>query len=83
MHPVKTNTLWVYTSQNWFDAEIMEKISDRDTLFKELKKSCLHVDNDNYKEVRNVVQKLIRTKKKAYIKRKLRTLGSLNNYGIA
>ena len=83
LHTVKTNTLRGYTSQNWFDAEITEKISDTDTLFKELKKSCLHVDNDNYKEMRNVVQKLIHTKKKAYAERKLRTLGSLKNYGIA
>ena len=38
------------TSQNWFDAEIMEKISDRDKLYKKFKKSCLHLDKDNYKE---------------------------------
>ena len=59
------------TSQNWFDAEIMEKISERDKLFKKFKKSRLHVDKDNYKEVRNEVQKLIRTKKKAYFESKL------------
>ena len=59
------------TSQNWFDAEIMEKISDRDKLFKKFKKSRLHVDKDNYKEARNEVQKLIRTKKKAYFESKL------------
>ena len=53
------------TLQNWFDAEIMEKISDRDKLFKKFKKSRLHVDKDNYKEARNEVQKLIHTKKKA------------------
>ena len=58
-------------SQNWFDAEIMEKISDRDKLFKTFKKSRLHVDKDNYKEARNEVQKLIRTKKKAYFESKL------------
>ena len=38
------------TSQNWFDAEIIEKISDRDKLYKKFKKSCLHLDKDNYKE---------------------------------
>ena len=59
------------TSQNWFDAEIMEKISDRDKLFKKFKKSRLHVDKDNYKEARNEVQKLISTKKKAYSESKL------------
>ena len=55
------------TSQNWFDAEIMEKISDRDKLFKKFKKSRLHVDKDNYKEARNEVQKLIHTKKKSLL----------------
>ena len=50
------------TLQNWFDAEIMEKISDKDKLLKKFKKSRLHVDKGNYKEARNEVQKLIRTK---------------------
>ena len=59
------------TSQNWFDAEIMEKINDRDKLFKKCKKSRLRADKDNYKEARNEVQKLIRTKKKAYFESKL------------
>ena len=49
----------------------MEKISDRDKLFKKLKNSRLHVDKDNYKEARNEVQKLIRTKNKAYFESKL------------
>ena len=31
----------------------------------------LHIDQDNYKEVTNGVQKLIRTKKKAYFESKL------------
>ena len=43
----------------------MEK---RDKIFK---KCCLHVDIDNYQEARNEVQKLIRTKKKAYFENKL------------
>ena len=38
---------------------------------KKFKKSCEHVDKDNYKEARNEVQKLIRTRKKAYFERKL------------
>ena len=58
-------------TQNLFDAEIMEKISDRDKFFKKFKNSRLHVDKDNYKEARNEVQKLIRTKKKAYFETKL------------
>ena len=32
---------------------------------------CLHVHKDNYKEVKNEVQKLICTKKKAYFESKL------------
>ena len=59
------------TSQDWFDAEIMEKISDRDKLFKKFKNSLLHVDKDNHKKARNEVQKLIRTKTKAYFESKL------------
>ena len=71
LHPVKTNPL-KGTLQNWFDVEIMEKISDRDKLFKKFsKKSHLHVDKDNYKEARNEVQKLIHTKKKICFESKL------------
>ena len=56
------------TSEDWFDDEIMEKINERDKGFK---KSRLYVDEDNYKELRNELQKLIRTKKKAYFESKL------------
>ena len=50
----------------------MEKISERDKLFKKFKNSCLHVDKDKEcKEAKNEVQKLICTKKKAYFGRKL------------
>ena len=59
------------TSQDWFDVQIIEKINERDNLFKKFKKSPLHVDKDNNKEARNEVQKLIRTKKKAYFESKL------------
>ena len=38
---------------------------------KKFKKSRLHVDKNNYKEARNEVQKLIRTKKKVYFESKL------------
>ena len=41
------------TSEDWFDAEIMKKINERDKVFKKFKKSRLHVDKDNYKEARN------------------------------
>ena len=46
-----------------------KKINEK--LFKNFKKPPLHVDKDNYKEVRNEVQKLIRTKKKWYSESKL------------
>ena len=39
--------------------------------FSKNSKTHLHVDKDNYKEVRNEIQKLIRTKKKAYFESKL------------
>ena len=57
--------------QDWFDAHIIKKINERDKLFKKFKKSCLHVNKDNYKEAKNEVQKLINTKKKAYFESKL------------
>ena len=53
------------TSEDWFNDEIKEKINVRDKVFK---KSRLYVDDDNYKEVRNELQKLIRTKKKNTLK---------------
>ena len=53
------------TSEDWFNDEIKEKINVRDKVFK---KSRLYVDDDNYKEVRNELQKLIRTKKKRTLK---------------
>ena len=56
------------TSEDWFDDEIIEKINLRDKVFK---KSCLYNDEDNFKEVRNELQKLIRTIKKAYFQSKL------------
>ena len=59
------------TSQDWFDAQIIAKINERDKLFKKFKKSRLHVDKDNYKEAGNEVQKLIRTNKKAYFESRL------------
>ena len=49
----------------------MEKINERDKLFKKFKKSLLYVDKHSYRKARNEVQKLIRTKKKAYFESKL------------
>ena len=59
------------TSQDMFDAEIMEKINEKDKLSKKFKNSCLNVNKDIYNEARGVVQKLIRTKKKAFVESKL------------
>ena len=59
------------TLQDRFNAQIIEKINERDKLFKKFKKSCLHVHKNNYKEARNEVQKVIRTKIKAYFESKL------------
>ena len=63
-----------------------KKISDRDKLFRKFKKSRLHVDKDNFKDATNEVQKLIRTKEKAYFESKLTdNIGKskeLWNYGI-
>ena len=56
------------TLEDWFDDEIMEKINVRNKVFI---KYHLYVDVENCKEVRNELQKLIRTKKKAYFKSKL------------
>ena len=59
------------TSQDWFDAEIMEKISEKDKLSKKFKNSYLYLDKDNYNEASGEVQKLICTKKKSYVESKL------------
>ena len=56
------------TSEDWSNDEIMEKINVRDKVFKKVR---LYVDEDNDKEVRNELQKLIRAKKNAYFESKL------------
>ena len=38
------------TQEDWFDVEIMEKINERDKVFKKFKKSCLHDDEDNLRQ---------------------------------
>ena len=35
------------TSQDWFDAEIMEKMNEKDKLSQKFKNSYLYVDKDN------------------------------------
>ena len=43
----------------WFGGEIAVKIHTRDKLYKRFNLTKLHVDEDIYKEARNVVQNLI------------------------
>ena len=50
-------------SNEWFDGELAEQISDRDKLFKKFKKSKLHIDELIYKEAKNTVQRLINSQK--------------------
>ena len=53
-------------SNEWFDSELAEQISNRDRLFKMFKKSKLHIDELIYKEAKNTVQHLIKEKKKKF-----------------
>ena len=50
---VKNNT------SDWFDGEIANKIHMHDKLYKRFKSTKLHVDEEIYKEARNVVLNLI------------------------
>ena len=60
-----TKTIRVKNNTNeWFDGEIAEKITARDKLFREFKKSKLSVDKILCKETRNTVQALIKDKKR-------------------
>ena len=58
-------------SIEWFDSEVAEKISNRDKLFKKLKKSKLYIDELIYKEAKSRVQSLIKEKKKKFFSKKL------------
>ena len=63
---VKNNT------NEWFDGEIADKIYTREKLYKRFNLTKLHVDEEIYNEARNIVQNLIRRKKKAYCEEKLK-----------
>ena len=56
------------TLQNQFDTEIVEKKVRGIKKFKKFKSLCLRADNDNYKEARDKVRKIFRTKKKITLK---------------
>ena len=58
-------------SNEWFDGELAQQISNRDKLFKKFKKSKLHIDELIYKEAKNTVQRLIKEKKKIFFSKKL------------
>ena len=61
------NTIRVKNQSNeWFDGEIAEQISNRDKLFK---KSKLHINELIYKEAKNTVQRLIKEKKKIFLEK--------------
>ena len=54
-------------SQDWFDNEVHESISDRDKLFSKFKKTRVLVDKQNYNRARNSTQRLIKIKKKNFV----------------
>ena len=65
---VKNNT------SDWFDREIADKIHTRHKLYRRFKLPKLHVDEEIFKEARNVVQNLILKKKKAYSEENLKKI---------
>ena len=54
-------------NQEWFDGEVLEKITTRDKLFRKYKKSKLHVDKEIYNAARNSAHSLILKKKKQFV----------------
>ena len=48
--------------QEWFHREIAELIHSRERLFLKIKKSKLHIHEENYKKVKYQLQNLIRKK---------------------
>ena len=58
--------------QEWFDREIAELIHAREKLFLKFKKSKLHIDEENYKNVKYLVQNLIRKKRRDFHETNLR-----------
>ena len=69
--PFKTVSVKNNTSE-WFDGRVSNKIHTRDKLYKRFKLTKLHVDEKIYEEAQNIVQNLIRKKKKAYFEEKLK-----------
>ena len=63
---IKNNT------QEWFDREIAELIHAREKFLLQVKKSKLHIDEENYKKVKYQVQNRIRKKKREFYETNLR-----------
>ena len=63
---IKNNT------QEWFHTEIAELIHAHEKLFLKVKKSKLHIDEENYKKVKYQLQNLIRKKKREFYETNLR-----------
>ena len=68
--PCKTKRVKGNT-QNWFDAEVLEKLRSRDKLFKMFTKTRLHFDKELYKKAKYDAQKLIAAKKQVFFDEKL------------
>ena len=62
---VKANT------QKWFEGEVLENMNTRGKLFKNFKKSRLHIDKELYKKAKYNTLKLITAKKRAFFDDKL------------
>lgn len=58
-------------TQNWFNGELLEKLSSRDILFKAFKKTRLHIHKKIYKKAKYNALKLIATKEQAFFNEKL------------
>ena len=58
-------------TEKWFDWEVLENINTRDKLFKQFKKSRLHIDKELYRKTKYNTLKLIVAKKRAFFCDKL------------
>ena len=58
-------------TEKWFDREVLENINTRDKLFKQFKKSRLHIDKELYRKTKYNTLKLIVAKKRAFFCDKL------------
>ena len=69
-------------SQEWFDGEIANEIKNCDKLFKEFKKSKLHIAKDIYNAARYKVRKMIFNKKRSFFENNsVNLLVNLEIYG--